>query len=135
MRRGRLQLRLHRVENLRDILDVHHAAMGMEHLDEPAHVGAFEFLGQIDIHADGGNGVLQRAGLVADLDGETQTPNSNLVNAQFAVVPLALLVVQFSAVLSIALRSADRRVGFVVSKHGCKVTIRAGFAKNFLRTR
>ena len=109
--------------------------MGMEHLDEPAHVGAFEFLGQIDIHADGGNGVLQRAGLVANLDGETQTPHSDLVNAQFAVVPFALLVVQFSALLSVALRGADRRVGFVVSEHGCNVTSPAGFAKNFLRTR
>jgi len=71
-------------------------------------------------------------GLVADLDRETQTPNSDLVNAQFAVVPFALLVVELSAVLSVAFRGADRRVGFVVSKHDRKVTIPSGFAKFFL---
>ena len=68
--------------------------MGIEHLDETAHVGAFEFLGQVHEHADGGDGVLHRARLVAHLDGEAQTAHADLVNAQFAVVALALLVMQ-----------------------------------------
>ena len=65
----------------------------VEHLDEPAHVGALEFMRQVHEQADGGDGVLQRPLLVADLDGEAQAAHADLVNAQFAVIGFALLVV------------------------------------------
>ena len=69
-------------------------AVRVEHLEEAAHVRALEFLGQIHEHADGRHGVLHRARLVPHLDREAQTPHADLVNAQFPVVALALLVVQ-----------------------------------------
>ena len=77
-----------------DVFDVDDAAVRVEHLDEPAHVRAFEFLRQIHKHADGGHGVLDAARLVAHLDGKAQPAHADLVNAQFARVALALLVVQ-----------------------------------------
>ena len=92
---ARLELLLHGVENVGDVLDVDHVAVRVEHLEEAAHVGAFEFLGQIHEHADGRNRVLHRARLVPHLDREAQTPHADLVDAQFPVIALALLVVQF----------------------------------------
>ena len=69
-------------------------AMGVEHLDEPAHVGALEFLGQIHEHADGGDGVLHTARLVLNLNGKTQAAHAHLVDAQLAMVRFTLLVLQ-----------------------------------------
>ena len=95
VRRGRLELRLHGVENVGDVLDVDDVAVRVEHLEEAAHVRAFELLGQVHEHADGRHRVLHRARLVPHLDREAQTPHADLVDAQLPVVALALLVVQF----------------------------------------
>ena len=70
-------------------------AMGIEDLDEPAHMSALEFLGQIHKHADGGHGILHLAGFVAHLDGEAESADADLVNREFTVVTVALHIVQF----------------------------------------
>ena len=88
------QLGLHRVQNVRDVFHVNDFAMSVEHLHEAAHVGALEFLGQVHIHADGGDGVLRAVRLVADLDGKTHAAHTDLVDADFAVVASALHVMQ-----------------------------------------
>ncbi len=72
VRHGRFELGLHGVKDVGDVLHMDDVPVRIEHLDEPAHVGAFEFMRQIDEHPDGGDGVLQGALLVADLDGEAQ---------------------------------------------------------------
>ena len=72
-------------------------AVGVEHFDKAAHVGAFELFGQIHEHPDRGNGILHGTRLVADLDGKSQAADAYFVDAQIAVVALALLVVQLGA--------------------------------------
>ena len=74
--------------------------MSVEHLDEAAHVGAFEFLGQIHKHPDRRDRVLHRPRLVPHLDRETQPSNAHFINAQLAMIALTLLVVQFPACLT-----------------------------------
>lgn len=93
VRGGGIELGLHCVQDVGDVFHVDHAAVGIEHFDEAAHVGAFEVMGQIDKHADGGDGVLDDFFFVADLDGEPQAANADFVDAQFAMVTLALFVV------------------------------------------
>src|SRR5881394_1154863 len=48
MRAAGFELALHRHKDVRNIIHVDDAAMRVEHLDEAAHVRAFELLGQID---------------------------------------------------------------------------------------
>jgi hypothetical protein len=90
----RLELFLHRIQNLRDVLDVHDVAMSIEHLDESAHVRAFEFLGQIHKHANRRHRILHRMRLVADLNRKAKPPNSYLVDAQLTMITLALFIMQ-----------------------------------------
>ena len=85
---------LHGKKNVRNILDMDNIAVGVEHLDEPAHVRALEFFRQIDKHADGGHGVLHRSRLVPDLDWKPEASHADFINAQLAVIALALFVVQ-----------------------------------------
>ena len=94
MRGGGVQLGLHRMKDFLDVLHVDDGAMGVEHLDEAAHVRALEFLRQVHAHRDGGDGVLMDVRLVADLDGEAQPAHADLVDAQLTVVAPALRVVQ-----------------------------------------
>ena len=94
VRRGGVQLFLQRLQNVPDVFHVDDAAVRVEHLDEPAHVRAFEFLRQIHEHPDGRHGVLDAVRLVAHLDGKAQPAHADLVNAQLAVVGPALHVVQ-----------------------------------------
>jgi hypothetical protein len=68
-------------------------AVGIEDLDKAAHVGAFEFVRQIDEHADGGDGILERALLVADLDGKPEAADADFIDAQLAVIAFALFIV------------------------------------------
>src|SRR5450432_4939781 len=82
------------MQDVRNIFDMNDIAVRVEHLDEAAHVRAFEFLRQIHEHTDGRDGVLHAARLVAHLDGKAQPAHADLVNAQLACVALALLVVQ-----------------------------------------
>jgi hypothetical protein len=57
-------------------------------------VGAFEFMRQIDKHPDGGDGVLGNPRFVAALDGEPQVAHTDFVDAQLAVMPFTLFIVQ-----------------------------------------
>ena len=93
--RGRgVQLLLQRMQNVLDIIYVHDAAMGVQHLDEPAHVRALELLRQVHKQPDRRHGILERMRLVPNLDRKAQATHPDLIDAQFPVVPLALLVVQ-----------------------------------------
>ena len=62
----------------------------MKHLDKPAHVGALVLMGQIDIHIDGGNGVLGAFPTIANGDGVPQIFDPHLVNRNVAVIALVL---------------------------------------------
>jgi len=55
-------------------------------------VGALELLGQVHEEADGGHGVLQLRCFVPNLNGKTQVADTHLVDAQLAMIALALLV-------------------------------------------
>ena len=127
VRSGSLKLLLHRKQNVGDVLHVHHAAMAVKHFDETAHVGAFELLGQIHEHANGGDGVLHGAGLVANLDGEPQSTHADLVNAQLPVVAFALLVVQIG--LSWRALAQPPRAGSIGFEHVAKIAANPNFAK------
>ena len=94
VRRGGVELRLHRVKNILKVLDVDDIAMGIEHFEEAAHVRALELLRQVHEHADGRHGILHRVRLIAHLDGEAQLAHPHLVNAQLPVVAFALFVMQ-----------------------------------------
>ena len=58
--------------------------MGIEHLNEAAHVGAFEFFGQIHEHADGRHGVLYRCALSRTWMGKRspRTPTLSMRNSR-----------------------------------------------------
>jgi len=62
-------------------------------------------LGKIHEHPDGGDRVLDTVRLVADLNGEPQATDANLVNAQLAGIALVLL----SCITGWALRAAWAR--------------------------
>ena len=81
-------------EDVRNIFDVHHVAVCVEHLKEAAHVGALEVLWQIYKHPNGGDGVLMRMGLVANADRETQVSNAHLVDTQLTMVAFLLNIRQ-----------------------------------------
>ena len=68
--------------------------MVLQDLHETAHVGTLEFLWQIHEKPDGRDRILQGMGLVANLNGKSQPSHADLVDAQFAVIALALLIVQ-----------------------------------------
>ena len=84
---------LHGLQDFRNILNVYHVAVGVEHLDEAAHVCALKIVRQVNVHGDGRDRVLMLVRLVANADGEAQVAHANLVNAQIAVVVPVLLVV------------------------------------------
>ena len=94
MRRLRIELILHGGEDVRNIFDVHHVAVCVEHLKEAAHVGALEVLWQIYKHPNGGDGFLMRMGLVANADRETQVSNAHLVDTQLTMVAFLLNICQ-----------------------------------------
>jgi len=86
---------LHFEKDVVNVFHMNHVTVGVEHFNETAHVGAFEFLGQIDKETDGGDSVLKSVGLVANLDGKTEAAHTDFIDAQIAVVTLALFVVKF----------------------------------------
>ena len=86
------------------------AAMGVKHLDEPAHVGAFELLGEVHKQPDRRYRILEGMRLVPNLDRKTQAAHPDLVDAQFAIIALALLIVQLRPrPRPLAIRAGDRR--------------------------
>ena len=64
----------------------------MKHLDESAHVSAFVLMGQIDIHIDGGNGVLRSVAPIANRDRISQIFDTDLINRKVAIISLILNV-------------------------------------------
>lgn len=93
VRGGGVEFDLHRMENVGNIFHVNHAAMRVQHFDETAHVRAFELMGQIHEHANGRHGVLDDFFFVPDLNGKAQAAHADFVDAQFAMIALALFVV------------------------------------------
>jgi len=82
----------HLVEDLPDGVDVKFAVMLVEDLDEAAHVGAPESVGEVYEHGDGADGVLDLVGPVPDGDGITEILNSHPVDGNFPGVELVLNV-------------------------------------------
>jgi hypothetical protein len=101
--------------------------MSVEHFDEPAHVSSLEFLGQINIHPDRGNRVLRRTRLVPDLNRKAQAANANLVNREFAMIPFALLVLQFDFPIRFGKRGYPAM--FRCAQHAANVAICGGICK------
>ena len=91
---GRGEFGLHGKQDVLDILDVNYVAVGIEHLDEAAHVRPLKFFGQVDEHTDSRDCVLDAPLLIPHGDGESQAPYPDFVDAQFAIIPLTLFVVQ-----------------------------------------
>lgn len=90
----RMEALLELLQHLRQILHVQDRAVGVEHFDEAAHVGAFVVVWQIHRHLHRGDGALDDMVFVADLDGIAQIFDADAVDRQSAVVGLALCVVQ-----------------------------------------
>ena len=61
--------------------------MLIEDLNEATHVGAFEFLGEIDIHVDIGHRLLTTVRLIQNGDGIADILDTHLVDADVAVIP------------------------------------------------
>ena len=89
-----MKFSLHGVKDIGDVLDVDDVPMRIEHFEEAAHVRALEFLRQIHEKANGRDCILQGMGFVANLNGKSQPSHAHLVDAQLAVIALALLIVQ-----------------------------------------
>ena len=81
-------------ENGRDAFHVDQTAVFLQNLDEAAHVGALELMGEIDSEGDGGDGVLRRVGPVTNNDGIAEAFDADLVDSQVAKVGRGLGVVQ-----------------------------------------
>ena len=128
MRRRGLELLLHGMKDIVDVLHMNNIAMGVEHFDKAAHVGAFEFLRQIDEHANSGDGVLDRVSLVAHLDRKAKSTNADLIDAEFAMIALTLLVVQFPA----GLPERPRGPISISFKHSMKVNRNAPTCQIFV---
>ena len=95
-------------------------AVGVEDLHKAAHVGAFELLGQVHEHANGGHGVLHLVRPVANLDGKAQSAHADFIDRQFPEIPVALHIMQFLG---------PRLVAF--SRHGGTVAVLWDLAKMF----
>jgi hypothetical protein len=61
--------------------------MLIEDLNEATHVGAFEFLGEIDIHVDTGHRLLAAVRLIQNGDGIADVLDTHLVDTDVAVIP------------------------------------------------
>ena len=70
--------------------------MILQNLEEAAHVGAFELVGQVHGERDGGHGILGGAGAVTNDDGIAETLDTDLVDAEVAEVRGGLSVVELS---------------------------------------
>ena len=73
-----------------ELLEVHLSPVGIEDLDEAAHVGPLVVVGQIDVHVDAGHGLLGAVPLVADGDRVADVLDPHLVDLDVAVVFQAL---------------------------------------------
>src|SRR5581483_7260100 len=106
-----LETGLEGMEDVINIIDMNNAAVFVEGFDEAAHVGAAKFVGEIDEQADGGDGALGFAGLVQDGDGKAESADADFVDAELAVVALALFVVEEGGVVGLGWIGLDWPVG------------------------
>ncbi len=87
------QLPLHFRQDIRKILDGDVALKFIEDLDETAHVGAFEVMGEVDIHIDAGDRMLNTLGLIENSDGVPDVFHADFVDLNSSMVPLTLNIV------------------------------------------
>ena len=85
-----------------------HRPVRLQHLDEAAHVRAFEMVRQVDGELHGGDGALRFAGAEADADGEAQVFHADAVDGDAAVVGFALRVAQGGGAVVRALHGGGR---------------------------
>lgn len=65
-----------------DTFDMDEAAVFLEDFEEPAHVGSFELVGEVDCKSDCCDGILGGVGTVADDDGVAETFDANLIDPE-----------------------------------------------------
>ncbi len=82
------------LEDVSNVFYVHHRPVSAECLNEAAHVGAFEVVGEIHSQLDSGNGALGGMVLVSNLQRISQGFDPHSVNGQLPVVAFALGVFQ-----------------------------------------
>ena len=75
-----------------DGMDVEDRAVGVEHFDEAAHVGAFVFLGQIHGHGEGRDRALLGLFLVPDPDRVLEILHPDTINVEVPGIRLALYI-------------------------------------------
>ena len=88
-------------ELVEDGVDVIHVEFGtefVEDLDEAAHVGAFEVVGEVDGEGNGGDGVLRFARFVANLHGVAEGADPDAIDGDLAVVGFVLGIFEWSGV-------------------------------------
>ncbi len=73
-----------------DLIDVEFGTLGVNCLDEAAHVSALEGGGEVDGEGDDGHGVLLRARFVAESHRKTEIFDSNAIDWYLAVIRFVL---------------------------------------------
>ena len=102
-----------------------HGTVGLEDLEEAAHVSAFEFLGQLDGQLHRGDGTLRGAWTYRDLDGKSEVLHSDTVDDDAAMVGLALGVEQGGCGVLRVLHEGET---YADSRRGAKVNCPVGRA-------
>lgn len=74
--------------------DVDEASVLLEDFKEPAHVGAFELVGEVDGESDGGDGILGGVGAVANDDGVAEVFDADFIDAEIAGIGGGLGIVE-----------------------------------------
>ena len=87
-----VELFAHLEQDLLEAADADLPPVLVEDLDEPAHVGALELVGQTDVHVDGGIDVLDPVGPVLDDDGVLDALDADFFDIDLPAVPAALHV-------------------------------------------
>ena len=88
----RLQSLLKMLQDDLDIIDVNERAVLVQHLDKPAHVGAFEMVRQIHRERNRGHGILRGMRLIPDLDWEPEVGHSDPIDRHFPMIRLTLRI-------------------------------------------
>ena len=77
-----LKALLKSAENGGDTFNMDEAAVFLEDFEEPAHMGSFELVGEVDCESDCCDGILGGVGTVADDDGVAEAFDADLIDPE-----------------------------------------------------
>ena len=77
-----------------DAFDMDEAAVFQKDLEEAAHVGAFELVGEVDSESDCCDGILGGVGTVADEDGVAESFDADFIDPEIPRIGRGLSIVK-----------------------------------------